>query len=63
MVKNTKEESLAKLTPAAVNGTLIVPVGRSRVSGLELRDYGLEFRVMAAVNGSLIVPVGRCVYI
>ncbi|MFW6334996.1 MAG: Asd/ArgC dimerization domain-containing protein, partial [Desulfosalsimonas sp.] len=41
VVPNTKEETLARLTPAAVSGHLAVPVGRLRKLNIGDRYLGL----------------------
>lgn len=49
VVENTKEKTLAELTPAAVNGTLSVPIGRIRKMQL-----GPEFLTAFTVGDQLL---------
>jgi aspartate-semialdehyde dehydrogenase len=44
VIPNRKEESLAQLTPAAVTGTLYVPIGRLRKMNMG-REYLAAFTV------------------
>ena len=53
VVPNTREDSVRDLTPAAVSGSLTVPVGR-------LRKLGMGGEYLSAFTGRGPVVVGGC---